>query len=123
MREVGDFLIVTYTPKWELGRMVNGTFRSNPNPTRVTFAIDVSGRQHGWGFGPVKVKLPAGVTLTSAEDMKPVLKQRTELRNPPKPEPEQEQTIEEPKAETTPKPTRKSAAKKRTRKTGVTVSK
>jgi hypothetical protein len=114
-REVEEWLIVTYTPNWEKGRSVGGVFRANPNPTPITFAVDVSGHQHGWGFTGMTrpmPKLPEGVELTTAEDMKPVLAARAESRKPV--------AEEEPKAEVEARP--KATPKKRTPRTGVKVS-
>jgi hypothetical protein len=126
--EVENVILASYTPKWERGRMVSGTYRENPNPQRVTHAITEDGKLHGWGFGPLQVKLPAAAEgkITSAEDMKAVLKTRDELRSP-KPmvedEPEVEST-EEAKSEVE-KPARKSTTRKATtrKRTGVQVSK
>src|SRR6266511_819663 len=64
--ETEGLVFVTYTPRWEKGRMANGEFRPNPNPARITHVLDEAGRTHGWGYGPVKVKIPKVEHVTTA---------------------------------------------------------
>jgi len=120
--EVEDWVVVSYVPAWEKGRTIDGSFRPNPNPQVLTFGLDPTGRQWGWGFGQPK-SLPKGVVLSDAESIKDALKTRRELRNPPKPkaeEPTDAPTTTEDTAEATiPKPkrtTRKRSTAKRTAK-------
>jgi hypothetical protein len=118
VREVEGIALIEHTPGWELGRHKGGTFVANPNPVRLVHAITPDGQLHGWGYG-MKVELPkaAAAAVTSPETMAEALKVRAAARKPKAEEAEQEQKDEpEPKAA-------KPAPKKRTRKTGVTVTK
>jgi hypothetical protein len=126
-REVEGVVLISYVPRWERGRMVSGTYNENPNPTRITHAVTLDGKLHGWGYGPIKVKLPAAVLaeVTTPEQMAEVLKTRSELRSP---KPEQPEATEEAKPEPEAKPNRRrktATAKKstRTRRSGVQVTK
>lgn len=116
---ISGWVKATYIPAWE--RSYND--RPVPNPQRIVFALDESGRIHGWGFTsaanfPALIKrCPFGADLTTPEQMKDVQKARQELRTP-KPEPKAAKTTTpEPEAEAKPK-----ATTKRTRKTGVRVT-
>jgi hypothetical protein len=128
-------MYVTYTPSWERGRKVSGTFRPNVNPQRLTMFVDETGKLFGFGFGneakpPVKLVEP----ITQASDMEAALKERRQSRQPVKIDgsdehdaavksgqgPEVEVEVEKPKAAA-----KKPAAKKRAtaKRSGVVVSK
>jgi hypothetical protein len=127
-RVVENVVEISYTPRWERGRVTGGVYRENPNPQRVTHVITEDGRIHGWGFGPSisKLELPADVKPTTAENMAAALKERVASRRPVKDEvevetePTPEVEVEKPKTTT-----RKPAAKKRAtaKRSGVVVSK
>jgi hypothetical protein len=119
-RVADGFVFIEYVPRWEKGRVTNGEYRANPNPQRIVHVITEDGKIHGWGFGPsvLKLTLPAGETVTTAEDMASVLKARVEARKPVK-----ETTEATPEAPEKPKakaPAKKAAPKKRNT-TGVQV--
>jgi hypothetical protein len=130
---VGGWIKATYTPSWERGRNIGGTFRPNPNPQAITLAVDEAGKLGGWGYTspanfPALIKrCPFGSDLTTPESMKAALKERAEARKP-EPKEEPETTKAEPKAPT--KRARKTPARKRktttttkarTRRSGVQV--
>jgi hypothetical protein len=124
-RVVEGQTFVTYVPKWELGRMVNGQFRSNPNPQKITMYVHEDGKLYGFGFGN-EAKPPVALVeaITQASDMAEALKARVASRRPEKVEPE---ATPEPEAEVKPKAAaaKKTAAKKTTtrQRSGVQVSK
>jgi len=115
--EIGDVVLISYTPNWEKGRMVSGTFRENPYP-RITHAVTVDGKLWGWGYG-IKTKLSPEVEakVTTLESMKPVLKERDVLRHPPKVEKEPEADVETETVKAEVKTTPKRQHSNRTRKT------
>jgi hypothetical protein len=108
---IGGWVKATYIPAWE--RVYND--RAIPNPTKIVFALDESGRVSGWGFTSAKnfpalvKRCPFGADLTTPEQMQAVLKTRTEMRQPRKAEAEVEA---KPKAEAKkPTPKRRAAPK------------
>jgi hypothetical protein len=128
---VGDWVKATYTPMWE--RRYHE--RDVPNPQRIVFALTPQARIQGWGFTAPGAKFealiaqcPFGSDLTTPESMKQALKERAEARSP-KPEAKEEpEAKQEPKADAeadnkvSNATTRKSAATKQRRKTGVKVT-
>ena len=128
---IDGWVKATYTPAWE----VTYNKKPIPNPQRVAFSLDPSGRIAGWGFTspanfPSLLKA-CPFDVTTPEDMKAVLQERDALRNPkpeakeadeaPKPESEAKADNKVP-TETATKATPKPKAKPRTRKTGVQVA-
>ena len=101
--ETGDLVFVSYTPRWERGRVVNGQFRANESPQRITHVIAETGRLYGWGYGAPPFPIPEGEVVTGLEEMTEALKARAEARKPAKAESEEEPTTttttEEPKAD------------------------
>jgi hypothetical protein len=99
---IGGWVQASYVPAWE--RSYND--RAVENPTRITFALDESGRIHGWGFtSPTNFArllkaCPFAEALTKPEDMAEVLKARAAARRPtPEPEAEATREPEKPKVE------------------------
>jgi hypothetical protein len=130
---IQGWLKASYTPAWEKGRNVGGTFRPNPNPQRIIFALDEAGRLFGWGYTKgselPKVAKSIPFPITTPETMKEPLNERAQLRAPEKPE-EPETTKAEPKAptkrtssarKTKTSPRKTTSSKKTTRRSGVQV--
>jgi hypothetical protein len=115
-QEVDGIIVIEHTPRWERGRHHSGEYRENPNPMRLTHAIDEAGHLLGWGFTKqgsefdklVKSLSARGIKITTPADMRATLTARGQARTPVKVE---EPKVEEPEAT---KPRAKTTAKKAT---------